>query len=160
MEASTPYHTFGSRRRKITRKEPRTWRAFTLRRTAAIRDPPRERNVFRISSNRSHSRRRTLTQALDIANAGAALKMNRAADWAMKMAVIAHTTTNRKSGVGRFGMLRAIQTRPKSARKYVAAPKERMSWLSPGACASAIVEYAFERTKYPAPETKAVAIAG
>ena len=83
------------------------------------------------------------------ANAGLALKMNRAAACAMMIAARVHTTKNRYAVCVRLPETNCHRRYPRAPqlRKYVPQPKERMIWLRGGACASAIVSYSFVWTK-------------
>src|SRR5256885_14710783 len=96
------------------------------------------------------------------ANAGLALKMNRAAACAMMIAARVHTTKNRYAVWVRLPEANCQRRYPRAPqlRKYVPQPNDRMIWLRGGARASAIVSDSFVWAKDPAPLTNAVARAG
>src|SRR3989304_6180943 len=142
---------------------PITWRGFTLFRTAARRLPAATLKYVRFSPSKSSRLMiRPIANPALAANAGLALKMNRAAACAMMIAARVHTTKNRYPVWVRLPVTNCHRRYPRAPqlRKYVPHPNARMIWLRGGAWASAIVSDSFGWAKYAPARPDGVAGAG
>ena len=145
------YQTFGRTTRNARNRAPITCLILTLFLMILRYDPLAPTRDLRTLLKSNLSTITTVTQAATIANAGAALNMNLAAEIAMNMAAPSQTTMNMYSDVAFFGTFRNAQTSPINDMKNVTMPNPSASSLNLGAFASAMVEYSLFWTKYPWP---------
>src|SRR4030042_1049925 len=151
MPASTPYQTFGSTTMNPMNRAPTMCRILTLFLSTCMYEPLAPMSDFRTLLKSSLSMMTTSTWDAAIANAGAALNMNLAAEIAMKMAAPSQTTMKMYDAVACFGILVMAHMRPMRDMKNVTIPNPMATSLNKGAFASAIVEYSLLLTKYPWP---------
>ena len=136
-------------------------RTFTDFRTAFRQLPSaRDRYVRRMPEKSARTSTWLIAKPAEIANAGDASKMNRAAVIAMKTAAKAQTVTRLYAGSLRRGTCHSRYAIAARLTPNVATPNDRMIWDIPGDWSSAMVVTTFVWTKYPAPVKKALARVG
>src|SRR5207245_950833 len=133
MDASTAHHTFGRRTKNTIPRTARMCRGFTDFRTAFLQLPAdSERYVRRIVVKSARTRTQSTAYAALIANAGDALKMNRAAVIAMKMAATTQITTRLYAGSRRRGICPSMEKTAAPLMPNVNNPNDRIIWDIPG----------------------------